>query len=351
MDGKQTSTSFNLHREARIFCDLVDTHGPHWAVKAYEPERQAPLTPTLTEWLNHHIDHLTGVEQYTVDKYREYVRNDIQDSIGKIRLASLTEDDISRWVKQLETTPRKKTGKPLSPKTIGHLHGFVSGALKKAIPQHIPTNPAAGRRLPKRADERDLDDRLLSHDEFNRLWQATTEPWRPLVEFLVASGCRWGEATALKPEDVNRKTGVVRIRRAWKHGSTGYYIGPPKTKRSRRSINLPMSILDKLDYSHTWLFVNREGGPVRYPGFRRRVWDPAVKRAELDPKPTPHDLRHTCGSWLLMAGVTITGVSRHLGHESITVTVDTYGHLDRTVAIAAADVMGELLSPMKELPQ
>ena len=43
-----------------------------------------------------------------------------------------------------------------------------------------------------------------------------TEPWRPLVEFLVASGARWGEVTALRPCDVDRAHGAVRITRAWK---------------------------------------------------------------------------------------------------------------------------------------
>jgi integrase len=230
------------------------------------------------------------------------------------------------------------------------MHGFISAGLAKAVPKHIPSNPAAGRRLPKGVrDEVEIDDAILSRDDFHRLLGATTEHWKPLIEFLVASGCRWGEATALKPEDVNRKTGVVRVRRAWKHGSQGYYVGQPKTKRSRRSINLPMSILDKLDISHEWLFVNRDGGPVRYPGFRRRVWDPAVKRAGLDPKPTPHALRHTCGSWMLMAGIPIPVVSRHLGHESIMVTVDIYGHLDRAAAESTADVMGELLAPVKAI--
>jgi integrase len=185
--------------------------------------------------------------------------------------------------------------------------------------------------------------RMLTKDEFNRLLEATTEYWRPLIEFMVLSGARWGEVSALKPEDVNRDTGEVRIRRAWKYSSDGYTVGPPKTKRSRRTINLPKELLNKLDYSHEWLFVNRTGGPVRYIGFRRRVWDKAVARAELQPPPTPHDLRHTCASWMLNGGMPPIVVSRHLGHESIQITVDIYGDVDRSTAKAAADFMGSEL--------
>ena len=173
---------------------------------------------------------------------------------------------------------------------------------------------------------------------------AVTEPWKPLVEFLVASGCRWGEAAALKPSDVNRAKGTVSIRRAWKYSSAGDETGRPKTIRSKRTINVPTAVLDKLDYTHEWLFTNRAGGPVRYQGFWRRVWDPAVKRAKLDPAPTPHALRHTCASWLLSAGVPMLAVSRHLGHESALMTADIYGGVDRTVAAATATVMGQILA-------
>ncbi|WP_341272096.1 site-specific integrase [Mycobacterium kubicae] len=185
---------------------------------------------------------------------------------------------------------------------------------------------------------------MLLHDEFAALLSATTEYWRPFLEFLVASGCRWGEATSLRPTDIDREHGTVRIRRAWKYSSKGYTIGVPKTTRSRRTVNVPDALLAKLDYDHEWLFVNRAGGPIRYAGFRRRVWDRAVKKAQLDPPPTPHALRHTCGSWMLNAGVPIMTVSRHLGHESIKVTADIYGHVDRTSHRAAADVMSKLLS-------
>ena len=82
---------------------------------------------------------------------------------------------------------------------------------------------------------------------------------------------------------------------------------------------------------------------MRYYGFRPRVWDKAVARAGLDPRPTPHDLRHTCASWMIAAGVPIAVVSRHLGHENIQITVDVYGDVDRASFAAAAAAMGKLL--------
>src|SRR6476620_5117706 len=128
----------------------------------------------------------------------------------------------------------------------------------------IRSNPAAGQRLPVTAR---ADMVCLSRDEVAKLLDNVTEYWRPLVEFLVASGCRWGEATALRPCDVNRVAGTVRITRAWKPIAGGYELGPPKTRKSIRTINVPITVLEKLDYSGEYVFTNQAGRPVRSNGF------------------------------------------------------------------------------------
>lgn len=340
LDGRQTSVTFDTEADAHKFKTLVDAVGAERAMTAWgitdTPKAVRRSGPTVGQWVESHIDQLTGCEQKTMDDYRRYLRLDITPFFGELPLAMLGEDDIGRWVRHLEERGNK-------PKTIKNKHGFLSSALSKAVPRHIPFNPAAGRRLPRgKGDDDEI--RMLTREEFDSLLAATTDYWKPLVEFLVVSGCRWGEAVALKPDDVDRDTGTVKIRRAWKYStSAGYEIGPTKTKRSRRTIRVPVKVLDKLDYSGEWLFTNRDGGPVRYPGFRHRVWDKAVLRAGLDPTPTPHDLRHTCASWMLNGGIPATVVSRHLGHESIKVTVDVYGDVDQASAQLAADFMDTVL--------
>lgn len=348
LDGKQPSESFNNEKDAERLKALMNSIGPGPALDAFGLRRPVPAGGlTVGDWLDRYIKTRTGVEQYTLDKYNQYAA-DIKPILGDIQLPDLTEEDIARWVRHLETTNSRR-GRPRAPKTIKNMHGFLSAALATAVPRHIPANPAAGRRLPRTTadepvDELDVEDRMLSRDEFDRLLAATTDYWKPLLEFLVAAGCRWGEAVALKPRDINREEGTVRIRRATKYSSAGYQTGPTKTVRSDRKINVDKAILDKLDYSHEYLFVNRDGGPVRYAGFRRRVWDPAVERARLEPKPTPHALRHTCASWLLSAGMPMLAVSRHLGHKSALMTADVYGGVDRRVSEQVAAVMGGLLA-------
>lgn len=339
--GRQTSVTFDSEAEAAKFKLLVDTVGAQRAMSAWgipdtpkAPARTAG--PTVAEWVGAHIEQLTGVGQKSLDDYERYLRRDIAPFFGELPLRDIRGEDIARWVRHLEDRGNR-------PKTIKNKHGFLSSALGRAVPEHLDANPAAGRRLP-RATGDDDEMRMLTREEFDRLLAATTDYWRPLVEFLVVSGARWGEVSALKPGDVDRATHTVRIRRAWNKSTAGYQIGPPKTKRSRRDIKLPARILDGLDYTGEWLFTNRDGGPVRYAGFRHRVWDKATARAGLDPPPTPHDLRHTCASWMLNGGMPPSLVSRYLGHGSISITADVYGDIDEATAQLAADFMDNLLA-------
>lgn len=342
LDGRQTCFTFDDEQMAETFCTAVNKLGASRAVELHRLDR----TPrgdrgsgwTVESWIKHHIDHLTGVDKGTPDGYRGYLRNDIAPTLGAIPLAELSRDDISLWVNSLEEDGA-------APKTIGNKHGFLSGALAAAVQAgHIAANPAAGTRLP-RGEKAEMV--FLTHEQFNQLNAAITEPWRPLAEFLVSSGARWGEATALRPSDVDQREHTVRISRAWKRSP--YRIGPTKTKRSNRTINVPPSVLDKLDYDKEWLFTNpgrgrrAVGGPVRAANFRANVWWPAVARAELGVEPRIHDLRHTCASWLIQGGTPLPVIQRHLGHESIQTTVDVYGHLDRRSARDAADIIGKLL--------
>jgi integrase len=275
------------------------------------------------------------VQRDTIERYRSYAKLDIGPALGDYPLADLSRDDITAWIND-------QVASEASAKTIKNKHGFLSGALKAAVhADKIDANPCERIRLP-RWDRQEMV--FLTHEQFQTLKAATTEYWQPMVEFLAASGCRFGEASALRPGDVDRKHHTVRIVRAWKYHSGGYELGTPKTKRSVRTIDVPASVLDRLDYSGEFLFRNQAGGPVRIHGFHRRVWRPAVIKAKLEPPPRIHDLRHTCASWMVQAGIPLPVIQRHLGHESIQTTVDIYSHLDRGSGRAASAAISAALA-------
>jgi integrase len=285
------------------------------------------------------------VERKTLTEYRRYVRNDIGPVFGALPLGKLTRFDVAAWVNAMAEAGAK-TG------TMQNKHGFLSGALKQAVKDgHLIANPCDGVKLP-RTEERETV--FLTRDEFQILKAAVTKHYRPLVEFLVASGCRFNEATALKPSDVNRAENTVRIARAWKQDGTNYTMGPPKTRKSNRTINVPKTVLDQLDYTNEWLFTTTRGEPIRLSSWRTNVWNKSRARAQakddkypdrpvLEKSPTPHEARHTCASWMIQAGVPLPVIQAHLGHESITTTVDRYGHLDRSSHAVAAGAIAKML--------
>jgi len=347
LNGRQTSSSFNDHREAVDFQRLANRVGPTKALEVWRTRQPTDDGHTVASWCSYHIDHLTGINQATRIKYRRYVANDIAPSrIGPLPLSALTNHDVAAWVISL----------PGSAKTAANKHGFLAGALNAAVrAKHLSANPCDGNRMRRDAPS---EMAFLTHEEFALLHARASEHWQPLVEFLVASGARFGEATALKPGDINLTEGTVDIRRAWRYVvGEGFQLGPPKTKRSVRTINVAATTLAKLDLTGEWVFTNSgrstNGGPddpVRGPNFYANVWVPALARAReagLTKKPRVHDLRHTNASWLIQAGVALTVIQRHLGHESIQTTVDRYGHLDRRSSRVVADVVGKALRPQK----
>jgi integrase len=343
-EGKQTSSSFNDHAEALRFQDVCNRLGPAEALKVWKattPERGHTIKSYVTE----HLDALSGVEKKTVAEYRRYLVRDIDPVLGHIPLSTLSRTDVSKWVNKLRADGA-------SGKTISNKLGFLSGCLNLAVKAgDIPANPAAGVRLPRTVAR---ETTFLTRDEFQLLKASFTERWHPFLDFLVASGCRFSEATALTPADIDAVNHTVRIAKGWKRTPNGYELGQPKTRRSVRTINLPASVLDNLDFSHDWLFTNSEGGPIRLYSWRTNVWVPSLTKARtknsknpdkvlLEKRPRIHDLRHTCASWLLGAGVPLITVSAHLGHEDAATTARIYAHLDRTAGQAVAAAMAELL--------
>ncbi len=76
------------------------------------------------------------------------------------------------------------------------------------------------------------------------------------------------------------------------------------------------------------VFTAGGGAPLRNSNFRRRVWAPAIRAAGLPESVRIHDMRHTCVSLTSFSeGANPKHIQRHLGHSSISVTMDTYGHL------------------------
>jgi integrase len=271
------------------------------------------------------------------------VRNHILPLLGEYPMEDIDTVVVQAWVAKLlqgkGPTGHAGRRRPLSPKTIRNAHGILHTILEAAVAaRRIRSNPCAGKKkyLP-RWQKREM--RFLTDPEIARLIAAMPEHWRPLVLLLVATGLRWGEATGLRVGDVDllAKVPVLRVTRALHElsGSGELVFTDPKTKQSRRTVSFTTKVAAALAGlvagrgREEQLFLTPTGLTVRTRNFRR-TWQKALKRAGLEGLRI-HDLRHTHAAMLISAGRSLTAIQRRLGHSSIAVTSDLYGHLREEV--------------------
>jgi integrase len=214
---------------------------------------------------------------------------------------------------------------------------------------------------------------FLTHQEWavlHRCLERSTHPSRgssvdvtfgqDLGTLLVAAGLRWSEATALTVGqcELHPTHAVLRIDRAWKRLADGsYVVAEPKSRRGVRSVDVPEQVRDVLAERTAGKPVNElvfpapEGGQYQSAWFYTRYWAPALSRAAelgLARRPRVHDLRHTHAAWLIADGRPLASIQRRLGHESITTTIDRYGHMLPDLEAGNAAAMGRALSPSRK---
>lgn len=350
--GKQTAEYFLRERDARSFAALLDAGGPPEALSWLEQRQSSRSGYTFAEWFEHYVDHLTGVEPRTRDDYRSQRRRYLT-SLDHLPLASITRAHVAEIINGMDA-------RGLSSKTIKNARDLLSSCLSQAVEEgHLTRNPARKHRLPQGGadDGEDEDAQFLTHEEFARLLEQIPEHYRPLVTFLVGTGLRWSEATALLGRHIDTTGQTVRVRRAWKRvPGVGFEVGSPKSKKSRRTVNAAPQAIEAvrplLRGPNDYVFTTVTGKPVAYSNFHARVWRPAVLRAGLDVG--IHSLRHTHASWLISLGATLEQVQDQLGHESILTTRKVYAQLQPTLGAqlgqlaAAAMVQVEQARPVLE---
>lgn len=328
VNGRETSETFGNIAAANAFCTLVADVGPALAVghRNMTDTASPDYIPTVAELLTRHVTDLTGIDQRTRDDYLAEAERSWLPIVGGFRVNTVTRSVIAHVVNTLDGQA--------APKTLRNRMSVLSAVMQTALYDgYIDVNPCKGVRLPRSGEEATEDKRYLTFAEFDRLHAATPEYWRPFVVLLFGTGLRFSEATGLQVQDVDTDNATLRVMRAWKREKgKGMRIGPPKSRAGRRTISLPVEVVDTLRPlldrpGSAWLFTTTTGRVVMHSNFYNRIWKPACVTAELDPRPRIHDARHTHASWLIAHGVRLEVVQDRLGHEDYTTTRRVYGHL------------------------
>lgn len=294
---------------------------------------------------------LEGLERSTLDKYRNHV-DAINKVLGTVKLARLTAPTVQTFRDDLLGS----VSRPMAKKILGSLKSIITesqrrGLVAQNVAQHV-TIRTKGRDERKLATGKDIP----SKSEISAIIGAATGRWRPLVITTIFTGLRSSELRGLRWEDVDFDKKVIHVRqRADQWGQ----IGSPKSKAGHRDVPMspmvqnalkewklacPRKRVEGSDAGELWLvFPTGEGRVEWHSNIVNRGFDPIQIAAgcgypdseKKDDGGNPimhakygmHAFRHFFASWIIEQGFTAKKLQDLMGHSSIQMTFDTYGHL------------------------
>ncbi|OBJ50203.1 tyrosine-type recombinase/integrase [Mycobacterium asiaticum] len=294
-------------------------------------------TRTLASWMAEWRDSTlkaSGRKDATKQLYAGLSRSHIETSkIGTIRLDKLRPSDVERLILEMRD-------KSLSASTIRSTYTVLRAALDGAVrDQLVARNVAAAVARPGLPRK---EARHLSPAELTRLLDAAkSSRYHPALVLCAATGLRRGELMALKWSDVNLNAGTLTVRGTVARVDGKLQTTEPKSARSRRVVPLPDPLVtmlkthrttqkqERLKAANVWtdsglVFPTELGTPCDPRSFLRVVEVAAAKAGLVNVG--IHTLRHSAGTAWLENGVHIKQVADLLGHSSISITGDIYGH-------------------------
>jgi integrase len=276
---------------------------------------------------------------------------------GAIQLDKLRPTDVEALVLAMRAktkTPADDDAEPvraLSDSTIRQTYTVLRAGLDGAVRDGLlGRNPAALINRPgvERREARHLD----ADDVAAVLTAADASRYHPALVLIASTGLRKGEALALRWDRVDLDAGTLKVGATIARVNHALTITEPKTARSRRTVPLSPAVVamlrkhratqkaDRLRAGNQWrdsglVFTTELGGPVD-PRNLLRVIEAAAKTAGVEGVGV-HTLRHSAAVDWLESGVHIKAVADLLGHSSIAITGDVYGHTSDDTARAAVD--------------
>ncbi len=330
----------------------------------------------LADWLERKR---ADLRPRTHARYRELMAH-VTRAVGGLALTKLTPTRIDRLYSALQTPPatqaatqegengpvatQEGAGVALSSTTVHHLHVTLRQALDDAQRLGLVARNVADQLKGPRMRQTEMH--TLDLQQSRALLEAARgDRLEALYVLAITTGMREGELLALRWRDVDLDAGALQVRGTLVHlTGEGYHIGPPKTARSRRRLDIdPIAVgalrrhkarqAEEKLAAGAWVwahgapapdlvFTNEIGGPLDGASILRYLFRPLLERAGL-PSIRFHDLRHTAATLMLLTGVNVKIVSERLGHSSVGFTLDRYSHVLPGMQADAAAMLSRAL--------
>jgi integrase len=275
-------------------------------------------------------------------------------AIGHLKLKDLIPEQIQRLY---DTELKKGTGRRTIEVIHVILHKSLDYAVKKGLIGRNPTDltnpPRPYKKEMKFYDENETNQFLIA---------AQGDRNEVLYQLVLATGLRQSEVLGLKWSDLDIDNSNLTVQRQLKRNiKNGDYYKTTKTASGRRSIKIGKHTLEKLKKqrenqdlekmeAESWeendlIFPSRSGTPMDQSNllksFKSLIRKSGLKEIRF------HDLRHTAASLMLNHNVPVIIVSKRLGHSKVSVTLDTYGHVMNELQDEAAELIDDLITPVK----
>ena len=331
-DARIRSKSFARKPDAQRWLDqqIAALGNSEWV----DPQRGKLL---FAAWANQVTASRAHLAETTRSRDNTYLRTMVLPHLGNLPLAQIRPSDLRTMVAALSADGK-------APATVRKAYQLAALILRHAVSDDLITrSPARGINLPSMR-ETETEIRFLDHPQVAELHEAIHPRFRVAVSLGAYAGLRLGETTGLRVDNLD----LLRRRLTITHSLTNLNgraeLGPTKTKASRRTIPIGQRLCDELAAHLTEygtgpqgvVMSSPQGSWVRASSWRYRFWHPAVE-ASIGRPLRYHDLRHTHAAFLIAQGEHPKTIQDRLGHSSIVVTMDTYGHLLPGVAAEVAD--------------
>ena len=331
--GRERSKTFRRKTDAERY--LIHVEAQKQRAEWINPELSSTR---FEEWAQGWLATRTHLKPKSFSGYESLLKVHILPRFGATRLDRIDSLSIESWLADL-----KASG--LSASRIRQAHNVLSQILKTAVQaRYLPSNPAEDLDLPRKPRREQL---FLSPSEVDRLADVVEERYKALIYVFAYGALRWGEAVALRRRRVDVLRGKLEVAESLSEVGGDLHFGPTKNYRNR-VVTLPKFLREMLNHHLTsfaapdaeaLVFTTSNGTPLRNSNFSSNVWGPAVQAAGLPEGLRVHDLRHTAVAILISEGVHPEAIKRFLGHSSIMVTMDIYGHLFPSEQEALAEAL------------